>query len=177
MEKQLTGLNDLLDISLVRRVRRNHGLEHATIHLMSRRVPQLKIIGRSDARGFWLYGDVSTDIVRESANQALARMQQGEHQLAVHPNCGTNLVSVALLGTAATLVALAGSEREKFGKIQRIPLIIMGLLGAAMLGQPLGMRLQQHVTTLGDPGDLAILSIERMQRGAMTVHRVETRST
>jgi hypothetical protein len=163
--------------SLIRRIRRNHGLEHATIHLLSRRIPNLRVAGRSDAGGFWLYGDLPTEAVAQAAEQALARMRGGEHRLAVHPNCGTNLVSVALLGAGAALVALAGSERQRFGKLQRLPLLVLGLLGAAIIGQPVGMKLQESVTTLGDPGDLSIITVRRATRGALTAHRVETRST
>ncbi len=176
MEKQLQGLQSMLDVPFVRRVRRNHGLEHATIHLLSRRIPNLRMMGRSDAGGFWLYGDVETDEIEGAARQALERMRQGEHRLALHPNCGTNLVAAALLGTVAALVALAGAERERFGRLQRLPLLVTGLMFAALFGQPVGMRLQEHVTTLGDPADLQILSIRRYQRGRVTTHRVETRS-
>lgn len=177
MEKQLDLLQPLLDIPFVRRVRRNHGLEHATIHLLSKRIPNLRIVGRSDAGGFWLYGDVPTQAVEDSVTAALDRMRGGEHQLAVHPNCGTNLITVAMLGAGATLIALIGSERQRFGKIQRLPLIIIGLLMATIVGQPIGMRLQQHVTTLGEPGDLAILGIRQVEQGGMIMHRVSTRSS
>ena len=170
-------LTPFLDTAFVKRVRRNHGLEHATMHLLSRRAQGLRLIGRSDARGYWLYGNAPTGLVVECAHEALTRMQQGERQLAVHPNCGTNMVAVALLGAAATFAVLLGSERERFGKLRRLPMVIMGLMGAAFLGQPLGLKLQQHVTTLGDPGDLEIVDIQRFQRGRMAVHRVLTHST
>ena len=177
MERQLEGLQVFLDTPLIRRVRRNHGLEHATIHLLSRKYPDLRAIGRSDTSGFTLYGNVPTEVVQQVASQALERMRNGEHKLALHPNCGTNLVTAALLGTGATLLVLAGSEKERFGRLQRLPLLVTGLLLAAIMGQPLGMRLQQHVTTLGDPGDLTITKIERRRRGQLTVHRIHTQST
>ena len=34
------------------RTRRNHGLEHATVTLLSRQDPKLKLAGRSTAAGF-----------------------------------------------------------------------------------------------------------------------------
>ena len=58
-----------------------------------------------------------------------------------------------------------------------MPLLMMGLLGASVFGQPLGMRIQEHVTTLGDPSDLEIVSVERHERGGMAAHRVTTRSS
>lgn len=177
IDRQLQGIQGVLDIPFIRRIRRNHGLEHATIHLLSKQVAGLKMVGRSDSGGFWLFGDVTTDAVVEQANLALDRMRKGEHRLAIHPNCGTNLVTVGLLGAAATLVALVGSERERYGKIQRLPMIVMGIMAAVLFGQPLGMRLQEHVTTLGDPGDLEILSVTRRENGSVISHRVETRSS
>ena len=177
MERQLNRLQTILDIPLVRRVRRNHGLEHATIHLLSQRVPDLRMVGRSDWDGFWLHGNVSTEEVEQTVNRALARMKGGEHQLAIHPNCGTNLVTMALLGTAAVLTALVGSERKRFGRLERIPLMVVGLMIAALFGQSLGMQLQRYVTTSGDPGDLEIVQIRRVERGNLISHRVETRSS
>ena len=59
MERSLTLLQPVLDIPYIRKTRRNHGLEHATIHLLSQRVPGLRIVGRSDSGGFWLWGAIS----------------------------------------------------------------------------------------------------------------------
>jgi Domain of unknown function (DUF6391) len=177
MQRQLSLLQPVLDLPYIRRTRRNHGLEHATIHLLSQRVANLRMVGRSDAGGFWLFGDVTTEDVHSCVEGALQRMQAGEHRLAIHPNCGTNLITVAAIGTLATLVALIGSERERFGKIQRIPLVATGLMIAAVLGQPLGAQVQEHITTLGDPGDLEILDIKRTLRGGLTAHRVRTTSS
>jgi len=140
-------------------------------------MPTLRVVGRSDSGGFWLYGNMPTSLVEESVNQALTRMKNGDHSLAIHPNCGTNLVSAAILGTGAVLLALVGSERQRFGKLQRIPLLVLALMMAGLLGQPLGAKIQQHVTTLGDPGDLEIVSIKEGGRGQVTYHRVETRSS
>lgn len=177
MQKLLEAIQSLLDISFIRRVRRNHGLEHATIHLLSGRIPDLKIIGRSDMGGFWLYGNVSTEAVQQSVTMALNRMRAGEHQLAIHPNCGTNLVTVALLGALATLFALIGSEKERFGKLQRLPLLALVLMLAMTVGQPLGLQIQQYVTTLGDPADMEITEIRQVNKGNINVHRVKTRSS
>ena len=106
MQRYFESLQPLLDIPFVRRVRRNHGLEHATIHMLSQRKPGMKIVGRSDAGGFWIYGNVPTESVRDCATRALSRMRKGEHQLAIHPNCGTNLVTVAVLESRSPSFAL-----------------------------------------------------------------------
>jgi hypothetical protein len=75
------------------------------------------------------------------------------------------------------MLALIGSEKEENGKFNRLPLVVMGLMMAIIVGQPLGARIQREVTTLGNPGDLEILSVERRDTFGMTAHRVTTRST
>lgn len=177
MQRVIDRLQPALDFPYVLRTRRNHGLEHATIHVMSGKMAHLRIAGRSDDRGFYLFGNVSTDMVETCVTEALARMQKGEHHLAVHPNCGTNLVTTATMVAGATLVSLMGSEREQGGKLNRLPLMILFIMLALVFSQPLGMQFQASVTTLGDPGDLRILSISRKQRGKMVIHRVRTHST
>jgi hypothetical protein len=177
MQRLLEALQSLLDVSVVRRVRRNHGLEHATIHLLSGKIPDLRIVGRSDMNGFWLYGNVSTEAIHQSVTAALNRMRAGEHQLAIHPNCGTNLVTVAFLGALATMFALIGSEKERFGKLQRLPLLALALMLAMTVGQPLGLQIQQYVTTLGDPADMEIMEIRQVNKGNVSVHRVKTHSS
>jgi hypothetical protein len=82
---------------LIRAVRQNHALEHATIHVLSWRNPQTRIVGRSTPSGFFVYGPLDTQEVASAASEALARLQQGEAHLALHPRCGTNLVVTSVL--------------------------------------------------------------------------------
>ncbi|MGD8865701.1 MAG: DUF6391 domain-containing protein [Anaerolineales bacterium] len=159
----------------ISRIRRNHGLEHATIHLLSQKYPHRSFVGRSDAHGFWLYGDVPTSAVVETVEEALTRLQNGEHQLAVHPNCGTNFVTAGLLGGTASFLSLAGSEDEGWSsRWERLPLAITLTTLALIVAQPLGRAAQRHITTQGDPENLRIKDIERVQDGATALHRVLT---
>ena len=43
---------------MARRLRQHHGIEHATVTLLSRRLPGTFIAARSDLQGFIVYGDV-----------------------------------------------------------------------------------------------------------------------
>ena len=175
--RNFDNLQSVLDVPYIRRTRRNHGLEHATIHMLSHKIKDLRMVGRSDSRGFWLLGDVSTHDVRQAVDTALTRMRGGEHGLAIHPNCGTNLVTIAFLGAVATMAALTGSERDAGGRFARLPLVMFGIMMAAIFGQPLGRQIQEHVTTLGDPGDLQIVEIRPGRKAGVTAHRVETKSS
>lgn len=171
-----TGINLKPFIGHVfQRIRRNHGLEHATLHVLSQRKPGTSLAGQSDYWGFWIIGDVSQSEVQESAQEALRRLQAGENQLAVHPYCGTNLVASALLGSLAVLSVFIGSGKRSRSKLERIPMAIALASLSLMLARPFGAWLQEHITTSADAIGLQIQSIRPVQRGWMRAHRVNTR--
>lgn len=179
LEQAAAFSRPLLEQRIVRRVRRNHGLEHATIHMLSRHRYQLS--GRSDESGFVLMGEVPTDKVESAVREALRRMQNGEHGLAIHPNCGTNLVTGGVLTTLIALLGFAGRGRR--GAWDRFPVVMAFMMAAILFSQPLGMSLQRHFTTDGIPGDLQIVAVTRSQmvlpfkRQPVTLHRVVTRQS
>lgn len=169
----------LLNIPTVRRVRRNHGLEHATIHLLAQDRSGFKMAGRSDSRGFYLYGAVDSDEIERKVAEALRRMRGGQHELAVHPNCGTNLLTTGTLATLAAMIGFSGTDKDPERRLERFPTILLVVIGTLIFSPALGMALQRHFTTLGDPGDLEVVSVERRDMrspfGAeVTVHRVNT---
>lgn len=168
-------LDEFLKFSPVSRVRRNHGLEHATLHVLSAKYPHTPLAGHSDMGGFWLLGDVSTEDLRDAVDEALRRMQQGEHSLAVHPNCGTNFVAAGTLAGAAAWLGMVGSGRSSRDRVERLPLVIGLATLALIFGQPLGLALQANVTTSGYPGLLRVTEILITQRGTMRAHRVVTK--
>ena len=170
-------LQSLLRKPTLSRVRRNHGLEHATIHLLSRRFPQRSFIGRSDPGGFYIYGEVETSILEELVFEALSRLQRGEHQLAIHPNCGTNLVTSGLLAGGASFFALMGSEKEGWRqRLDRLPNAILLTMGALLIAQPLGRTAQKHITVQADPEDLEVLVVQRVGEDPRPIHRIVTAS-
>lgn len=163
--------------SILSRIRRNHALEHATIHVLSRRFPKKNLIGRSDPSGFYIYGNISTETLQESVVEALTRLRRGERHLAIHPNCGTNLVTSAALAGSASFFALMGSRDEDWrDRLERLPLAVMATVVALIAAQPLGRLAQERLTTIADPGDLEIIAIDPLQRGGMCLHHVRTSS-
>jgi hypothetical protein len=164
----------LLDRPLLSRLRRNHALEHATIHVLSARYPWGTFIGRSDTQGFFLFGDVPGPAVSEAAAEALARLRAGERRLSIHPNCGTNLLTSGVFGASAAFAAFAGSRSSR-SRLSRLPLAIMLTAVALLVAQPVGTALQQSVTTQADPLALQVVEVRTWQRGRTTLHRVRTR--
>ncbi len=164
-----------LDSPLISRIRRNHALEHATIHLLSARYPRAVFIGRSDVGGFFLLADLPGESVLQAAHEALTRLRSGDHRLALHPNCGTSLLTASLIaGTAAYLTLTGSSSRGWRHRFDRLPLAVVASLLGLVIAQPLGFFLQRQVTTQGNPQGLEILSARSWSRGATRLHRVRT---
>jgi hypothetical protein len=169
-------LDELLQTPWLLRVRRNHGLEHATIHVLTESDPRRSVAGHSDSGGFWLLGDLKTEDVEQAVDEALARLRAGERGLAVHPGCGTNLVTAGSMAGLAGAVAMRGANRRDEWA-ERVPLAILLSTLAVFAARPIGTRIQQRITTTGDPGNLRVLSIRPSRRGQLTAHRVETHSS
>src|SRR3989442_12087055 len=87
-------------------VKQNHALEHATIVLLSRKFPDVRLAGISFAAGFFVFGDVPTEAILPAAREALTLLRTTTPELAIHERCGTNLaVSGMLTGLSAMSVA------------------------------------------------------------------------
>lgn len=165
----------LLDIYPIINIRRNHGLEHATIHVLTERNPHLSLVGRSDWAGFTLYGNIDIDEITYAANEALNRLKQGQQDLAVHPRCGTILATTGLLtGLSAFMaIGISGKPLKRF-RWAAIPEAILAATVASIVAQPLGLLLQEHLTVSGKPGNLVITRIFSLP-AAVPTHRIETR--
>jgi hypothetical protein len=131
--------------------------------------------GYSDPLGFWIVGNVPTETLQEAVEEALSRMRAGEHHLAVHPNCGTNMITAGTLAGAAGAFAMLGAGRRWQDKLERLPLAAILATLALILAQPLGLLLQSRLTTSGQPGALEVLEIRSQPQGRLTLHRVRTR--
>jgi len=161
---------NILEIPLIARIRRNHALEHATIHVLTEHNPRRHLMGRTTDHGFDLFGEVETDEVAAAVSEALARLQRGEYSLAVHPRCGTNLATAGVLAGLSSFVVMS-SGRSK-SRLARLPQIILAATMAVIAAQPLGLALQKHVTTLPEVEGVTIEEITRQQRGQVVVHYV-----
>jgi|YelNatPaOPRAMG01_1025707.scaffolds.fasta_scaffold03747_8 hypothetical protein len=161
-------------LKLLQRIRQIHALEHATIHILSWRYPQTRIVGRSTDSGFYIYGDVETEALAAAASEALARLQRGEKELAIHPQCGTNLATAGVLAGLSAFLALVGRPRKRW---TRLPEAITLATLAVLLSQPLGLLVQRYITTSPQVSDITIKEIKRFDLGTVRVHKVEVCST
>jgi hypothetical protein len=133
------------------------------------------LVGRSDPSGFFLFGQVPTEAVEAAVREALTRLQRGERHLAIHPNCGTSLLTAGTLAAGAVFVSLTSGRSDRWeDRISRFPLAVGLTTLALIVAQPLGLTLQRRLTTQADPEGLQVLEIRRLRRGRAVFHRVWT---
>ena len=147
----------ILEFSAVKRVRQNHAFEHATIHMLNRK--NYVLSGRASLGGFVVMGDVPTDLIESAAQEALSRLKSGQHHLAIHPNCGTNLVTAGIISTSIAALGFMGTDRRRAW--ERFPLVMVFMMIAALYSTPIGMVVQEHITTDGNPGNMEIVRVKR----------------
>ncbi len=153
--------------------RRNHGLEHATLNLLVRKQPGV-FTGHSDHRGFWIIGNVSTDLLLETVREALERLKAGEKTLAIHQNCGTNFVTTGVVAGSMTWLFTLGRASSFKKRVNRWSTLVMVSTIAAVLAYPLGFKVQERVSVSGEPGTLVIKQISRYERSGPVMHRILT---
>jgi hypothetical protein len=159
--------------SWINAVRRNHGLEHATVAVLFERHGARRLAGRAAGNGFFILGGrVDRDLLDECAHEALNRMQNGQESLAISPLCGTNIAVTGVFTAAAAIGAHRRAVRQ--GRSDGFMSAITAAMLAVVAAQPAGHWLQQFVTTRGDVRELEIVETRQILPG---VKKVFTRST
>ena len=181
--------------AILQQTRQHHAIEHATIHLLAARFPRRVFAGMSDPWGFTLYGQLSSEAIEEAVGEAIQRLQDGEEELAYHPNCGTNLTATILLVTAAAFLGTvdwrnshlsspAGApptgEEEKQAACAASPVrnkpgggksildrmtVTAGLITLALLVSTPLGMRLQRLTTLTNIGNRALAQVVPVKRG------------
>jgi len=167
----LNGMTGLSITKALERTRRNHALEHATVGVLLQRLgPTIRLVARSTPHGFYIYGQLPTDAIRAAVEEALARLQAGERELAISPLCGTNVAVAGLLAGLSSL-AVTGSLRRPLDRL--VGAVLAGTF-AVLLAQPIGRLAQARLTTSADVTGLQVRRVERLNIGRVPVHWVET---
>jgi len=167
------GINPIVQIAqqmlLGGAVRQNHALEHATIVLLSKKFPEVRFSGISFAAGFFVFGDVLTEAILPTAEEALNLLRTTQPELAVHERCGTNLaVSGLLTGLSAMLVAKMRRPYNTFNNV------VLASTAALVLARPLGLKVQRHITTQTPNASMRILGVKAMKVLGSPAHFVST---
>lgn len=162
--------NMILDLPYILETRRNHALEHATLHMLARK-HKINMAGHSNPTGFFIFGELPTGDVRLALDEAYTRLRSGEQGLAIHPGCGTNLVAAAFLPGTLAYLPFQGARSIR-GRLFLLPLaLLLGVFGF-FLSKPMGTWMQRHWTTEADLGGMQIAGVTLVRNG---VHRIITK--
>src|SRR5690348_2257889 len=169
----MSSINPLVQIAqqvfLGGAVKQNHALEHATIVLLSKKYPDVRLAGISFASGFFVFGDVPTEAILPAAQEALSLLRSTKPELAIHERCGTNLaVSGMLTGLSAMAVA---KMRKPFNTANNV---ILASTAALILARPLGLTVQRYFTTQTPNATMTITGVKPRSLFGTTAHFVST---
>ncbi|MEO8953581.1 MAG: DUF6391 domain-containing protein [Ktedonobacteraceae bacterium] len=150
-------------------VRQNHALEHATIVLLSKKYPDVRLAGVSSAVGFFVFGDVPTEAILPAAQEALHLLRTTQPELAIHERCGTNLAVAGMLtGLSAMTVA---KMRKPFNTANNV---ILASTAALIVARPLGMTVQRYFTTKTPNASMVIVKVTPRSLFGTPAHFVST---
>ena len=148
------------------------------MNILSQKFGGLRLVGRSSLWGFYIYGDVPTEDLIAAAQEGLRRLRSGQRQMALHPNCGTNLAVAGILAGLGAFLALGGLSKDQsesvWKRLLRLPFACMAAMLGIVIAQPLGPALQSLVTTQANVGNLRLLSVTREERVGVTIHHFRT---
>ena len=150
-------------------VKQNHALEHATIVLLSKKFPEARFSGISFAAGFFVFGDVPTEAILPTAQEALHLLRTTQPELAIHERCGTNLAVAGML-TGLSAMAVA-KMRRPYNTVNNV---ILASTAALVLARPLGLTVQRYLTTQTPNESMRILTVTPMQVLGTPAHFVST---
>ena len=149
-------------------VRRNHGLEHATVAVLLARRGAVRLAGRASGDGFFMIGDLDDALLLSCAREALDRLQRGEAGLAISPLCGTNIAVTGAITAAAAMAVLRrsrnGSTRDRFGNAFTAAML------AVIVAQPLGRLVQRYLTTRADLDGVEVVGARSLFPGVRKVY-------
>lgn len=150
-------------------VKQNHALEHATIVLLSRQFPDIRLAGVSFAAGFFVFGEVPPEAIPPAAEEALRLLRTTSPEMAIHERCGTNLAVTGILtGVAAGTVA---RMRRPFNSLNNV---ILAATAAIILARPLGLTVQRYVTTQTPNNSMTITGLKTFNFMGTPAHFVST---
>lgn len=161
----------ILDMPLLLETRRNHAVEHATLHILARKYKNMTMGGHSNPTGFYLMGNFTKDDIMTAAAEAMERLRAGESELAIHEGCGTNIATSTLLPGFFAFIPMS-RVRSNFWRFMIIPFAVGLAVFGYFLSKPLGPWLQRNVTTEADLGGMRIVDIIPVRKG---LHRVLTK--
>ncbi len=147
----ITVPSQIYQIAINPVLRKNHGLEHATVNILEKDYGYTRLAGYAKEDGFYIIGVNNLWQVEEAARKGLQLMQSGYHDLAIHKNCGTSMTVANFISAILFLILLFYT-----GHFSIINMLI-AILIANLLGPFFGQLVQKYFTTTSEVEDMEIV--------------------
>ena len=102
----------ILDLPLILETRRNHAVEHATLHILADKYKHQNMAGHSNPAGFFLFGNFDIRDIQSAITEAMNRLRAGESGLADRADTPCAVVRGAGLFPEPACRYLAASSRH-----------------------------------------------------------------
>jgi hypothetical protein len=161
---------------LERSTRRNHALEHATIHYLEANVGR-RLSGRASRNGFKIFGHVSVEEIRAAFEQVRRIVRDGGQLPYISRRCGSNVVTARGLSLLLLLgVALGSVSLEPPLAVRATALAVVVLFFFGMR-HGMGNWIQRRFFMMVDFDDISVRAIREVRPGDIErrpAHFVET---
>lgn len=131
-------------------LRKNHGLEHATVNILEREYGHTNLAGYAEDDGFYILGLDNVWQVEEAARRGIQLLKRGQKDLVIHQKCGTSVTVANFISAVIFLLLLLYTGNFS------IIYMLVAILAANLVGPFLGQIVQKYFTTTGDVGDMEI---------------------
>ena len=138
------------------------------MHVLARRIHEVRLVACADWAGFTVFGQVPTDILIEAVTEGLERMRAGEKSLVLHPNCGTNIA--VPLGLCGGLVIGAVSLPRNWRFTRFFFIFLAGVAFAHR--KRLSQQVQKALTTTTNLDITRLRSVRQISLGKLQITRV-----
>ena len=144
--------------------------------VLAERYKGVRMVGHSNPTGFVLMADLPTEIVTEAVLEAKRRLESGEPNLAVHPNCGTNLAVSSLAGSVVAFSVLGILGGKGKNAWWHYLLALIAAVPAFLLSKPLGPMVQKNLTTNPNTQNVAVRMVTSQKTANSFIHSIRTTS-
>jgi hypothetical protein len=156
--------------------RRNHALEHATIHYLKQSGAR-RLAGQAARNGFRISGRSSVAEIRSAFEQVRRVVRDGGQLPYISRRCGSNIVTALGLGLLLLMVVALGSVLLRPPLAVRASALSVVVLLFVAVRHGIGSLIQRRFYMKVDFDDISLRDIRQMQAGPTDrgpVHFVET---
>ena len=156
--------------TLFRKIRQNHGIEHAAVAILTKRKIKPPIIGLATTSGFIIYCKSNKDEMLSATNEAVKLINSGASELAISQFCGTNIVVGATISGLSALILSKLLGKNSKGIVN----IASGFFISTLLSKPIGRIVQKYITTNSSIDGIQVKYIRSLNLGKFYIHHIGT---